>query len=286
MTSGVSIHVPIGGETMSSTETPRELKSTSYEIFILLLSILSLMNIVIFILPGMDPLVKGVISIMDIFITLIFMLDFLYRLFTADSKSDYVLKQSGWADLLSSLPFQATKVFRLFRVVKIVRLSRAYGPGTLVRELRENRAGSALFLTIFLVIVVLEFGGSLIVAVEADDPNANIRTAGDGVWWAFVTITTVGYGDQFPVTQDGRLVGMMTMMLGVGLFGVLTGFLTNAFILTRKETEEIAAIEGEAQSEINEFKRLLEDQERLTVSLKQKLSQIEATMSPEGGAQS
>lgn len=269
-----------------SIEAPRELKSTSYEIFILLLSILSLANIVIFILPGMDPLVKGVISIMDIFITLIFMLDFLYRLFTADSKSDYVLKQSGWADLLSSLPFQATKVFRLFRVVKIVRLSRAYGPGTLVRELRENRAGSALFLTIFLVIVVLEFGGSLIVAVEADDPNANIRTAGDGVWWAFVTITTVGYGDQFPVTSDGRLVGMMTMMLGVGLFGVLTGFLTNAFILTRKETEEIAAIEGEAQSEINEFKRLLEDQERLTVSLKQKLSQIEATMSPEGGAQS
>ena len=208
---------------MSNNQIPRELKSTSYEIFIFLLSVLSLLNIFIFILPGMDPLVKGVILIMDIFITLIFFLDFLFRLFTADSKSDYVLRQYGWADLLSSLPFQATKIFRVFRVIKIVRLSRAFGSGTIVRELRENRAGSALFLTIFLVIIVFEFGGSLIVAVEAADPQSNIKTAGDGVWWAFVTITTVGYGDQFPVTQNGRLVGMLTMMLGVGLFGVLTG---------------------------------------------------------------
>ena len=154
---------------MSNKEVPRELKSTSYEIFILLLSILSLLNIVIFITPGVDPLVKGVLQIMDIFITLIFMVNFVYRFFTAQSKSTYFLREYGWADLLSSLPFQATKVFRVFRVIKIVRISRAYGPGTIARELRDNRAGSALWLTIFLVIVVLEFGGSLIVAVEADD---------------------------------------------------------------------------------------------------------------------
>jgi voltage-gated potassium channel len=262
---------------MSNNELQGELKSTSYELFIFLLSILSLINIVIFILPSIDPLVKGVISIMDIFITLIFMLDFLYRLFTADSKSDYVFRQYGWADLLSSLPFQATKIFRVFRVIKVVRLSRAYGPGTLVREVRENRAGSALFLTIFLVIVVLEFGGSLIVAVEADVPGANIQTPGDGVWWAFVTITTVGYGDQFPVTQNGRMVGMLTMMLGVGLFGVLTGFLANAFIPEKKEAPEGKPTESEAQSDMAEFKRLLQEQERLTASLKNKLAQIEAS---------
>ena len=269
---------------MSNYETPRELKSTSYEIFILLLSILSLLNIVIFLLPSIDPLVKGVILIMDIFITLIFFLDFLYRLFTADSKSDYVLRQYGWADLLSSLPFQATKIFRVFRIFKIVRLSRAYSPGTIVRELKENRAGSALLLTIFLVIVVLEFGGSLIVAVEADDPSANITTAGDGVWWAFVTITTVGYGDQFPVTESGRLVGMLTMMLGVGVFGVLTGFLANAFIPPKEETRADGAITEEASSDIHEFKRLLEEQERITASLKTQLAQIEASARADGSS--
>ncbi len=267
---------------MSNNELPRELKSTSYELFILLLSILSLVNIFIFILPSVDPLVKGVISILDIFITAIFMLDFLYRLFTADSKSDYFLRQYGWADLLSSLPFQATKIFRVFRVIKIIRLSRAFGPGTLVRELRENRAASALFLTIFLVIVVLEFGGSLIVAVEADSPGANIQTPGDGVWWAFVTITTVGYGDQFPVTQSGRMVGMLTMMLGVGLFGVLTGFLANAFIPEKKHEPKVEQSSGDGGDQIGEIHRLIEEQERVTASLKSKIVQIEISIDAGG----
>jgi voltage-gated potassium channel len=264
-----------------SIEAPRELKSTSYEIFIFLLSILSLANIVMFIIPAVDPLVKGVISIMDIFITLIFMIDFLYRLLTAESKSDYFLRQYGWADLLSSIPFQATKIFRVFRVIKIVRLSRAFGPGTLVRELRENRAGSALFLTIFLVIVVLEFGGSLIVAVEADVPGANIQTPGDGVWWAFVTITTVGYGDRFPVTESGRLVGMLTMSLGVGLFGVLTGFLANAFIPEKRNEPKVESASQDGLDQIGEIQMLIEEQERLTASLKVKLAYIEAEMNPE-----
>jgi len=266
---------------MSNNELPRELKSTSYEIFILLLSILSLLNLVIFILPSIDPLVKDVILIMDIFITLIFIIDFLYRLFTADSKSDYVLRQYGWADLLSSLPFQATKIFRVFRIFKIVRLSRVYGRGTIVRELKENRAGSALLLTIFLVIVVLEFGGSLIVAVEANSPDANITTGGDGVWWAFVTITTVGYGDRFPVTPNGRMVGMLTMSLGVGLFGVLTGFLANAFIPEKNNEPKVKSGSRDSVDQIGEIRRLIEEQERLTASLKDKLAHIEVEMKPE-----
>ena len=263
---------------MTDNEVPTDLKSTSYEIFILLLSVLSLPNIVIFILPGVDPLVKGVILIMDIFITLIFMFDFLFRFFTADSKSAYVLRQYGWADLLSSLPFQATKVFRVFRIFKIVRLSRSFGPGTIIRELRQNRAGGALLLMILLVILVLEFGGSLIVAVEADDPQSNIKTAGDSVWWAFVTINTVGYGDQFPLTQNGRLVGMLTMMRGVALFGVLTGFLANAFIPEKADAHNGELTEAEAKSEMAEFKRLPKEQERLTASLRAQLTQIEASI--------
>ena len=263
---------------MSSNEMPRELKSTSYEIFILLLSLLSLVNIAIGVMPGVDPLVKGVVGIMDVFITIIFFTDFLYRLFTAQSKSDYFLRNWGWADLLASMPIQQFKIFRIFRVVKVIRLLRVFGPGRIFRELRENRAGSALFLTVFLVIIVLEFGGALIVAVEGDDPSANIKSAGDGVWWAFVTITTVGYGDRFPVTESGRLVGMLTMMLGVGLFGVLTGFLANAFVPEEDDAQE--ASEEEHPTDIGEFKQLLEEQERLTATLKATLARIEVSMPP------
>ncbi|MFV1858112.1 MAG: potassium channel family protein [Anaerolineales bacterium] len=266
---------------MSDRELPGDLKSMSYELFILLLSLLSLFNIFLILLPNIDPLVKGVVSLMDFFITLIFLVDFLYRLFTASSKREYFLRDWGWADLLASLPIQMLKIFRVFRVVKVVRLLRVFGPRRILHEVRENRAGSAMFLTIFLVIAVLEFGGSLIVAVEAGNPEANIKSAGDGVWWAFVTITTVGYGDRYPVTPTGRLFGMLTMMLGVGLFGVLTGFLANAFI-PPKEGEPKQVMAGEdSPIELRDFKRLLEEQERVTAELKFKLAQVERLMENE-----
>ncbi len=163
----------------------------------------------------------------------------------------------------------------------MVRRIRVFGIRQLLGELRVNRAGSALFLTIFLVLLVLEFGGGLIVSVEAGNPDANIKTPGDGVWWAFVTITTVGYGDRYPVTQDGRLVGMLTMMIGVGLFGVLTGFLANAFI-PEKDPGDPAGSAGQS-TDLTEVKNLLEEQERLIAKLKTKLARIETALPSEGG---
>src|SRR5207245_1017237 len=62
-----------------------------------------------------------------------------------------------------------------------------------------------------------------------------ITTASDAVWYVIVTITTVGYGDKYPVTNPGRIVGVLIMVVGVGLFGVLTGFLANAFVAPKEE---------------------------------------------------
>jgi voltage-gated potassium channel len=167
---------------MSINELARDLKNPSYELFMLLLSLLSLFNITILVLPNMDPLIKGVIKIMDIPITLAFMTDFVCRLFPAESKAEYLLRGWGWADLFTSMPVRQLKLFRIFRVVKAARLLRVYGLRAFVGFIQSNRAGSALFLTIFFVILVLEFGGAMIVHVEAGDPQANIKTAGDVVW--------------------------------------------------------------------------------------------------------
>jgi voltage-gated potassium channel len=153
-----------------------------------------------------------------------------------------------------------------------------YGWRNMVGEIRDNRAGSALYLTIFVVIIVLEFGGMGIVFAEAYDTDSNIKTAGDGVWWAFVTITTVGYGDRYPVTNLGRFMGFFVMVLGVGTFGVLTGFLANAF-LSPGDEDSLEQIEATDQNvEINEFRRLLHEQEKVNVVLLRKLERIEATV--------
>ena len=168
------------------------MKTARYELFILMVSILSIFNLIIFLIPGVDSIIKGVAAIMDGFITIIFLTDFLYRLFTAESKSDYFFRNWGWADLLASLPFQQFKVFRIFRIVKVMRLLREFGFRNMVSEIAHNRAGSALFITIFLVLLVLEFGGMAIVFIEYPAPDANISSPADAVWWVFVTITTVG----------------------------------------------------------------------------------------------
>jgi voltage-gated potassium channel len=263
----------------------RELENASYEIFILLMSLLSLFNIAIIMLPHFSPVSKQIVGIIDLFISIIFISDFLYRLFSAESKTHYFFRNWGWADLLASLPAQQLKIFRIFRIIRVIRLIHAFGMRNLIRELRKNRAGSALYLTVYAVIFVLEFGSAAIIYVESGDPTANIKTATDGIWWGFVTITTVGYGDIYPVTNTGRAVGMIVMTLGVGLFGVLTGFLANAFLPTRNgappSDQPMAELDGPDGTVVAEFRRLLEEQERTNASLKAQLTQIEILLKRE-----
>jgi voltage-gated potassium channel Kch len=211
-----------------------ELKNVSYECFILALSITSLVNIVLGYLVR-QPEVGLVLIIMDVILSFIFLGDFTYRLFTARTKRGYFIGQRGWLDLLSSLPLPQVKVFRLFRVVRVVRLLREVGPRRFFGAVLRDRASSALLVVIFLALLLLEFGSALILSIEIRAPDGNIKDASDALWYTYVTVTTVGYGDRFPVTNVGRLLGVLIMTVGVGLFGTLTGFLANAFVNPSKD---------------------------------------------------
>ena len=79
-----------------------------------------------------------------------------------------------------------------------------------------------------------------ILAVELRDPAGNIKTASDALWYSLVTMSTVGYGDQYPVTNLGRVIGAVIIIVGVGLFGTITGFLANAFLAPRKPKDAAA----------------------------------------------
>ena len=260
---------------MEHTKDMSELKNTGYELFILLVSILSIFNLVVFILPGIDPLIQEIIFIIDTVLTLIFIGDFLYRFFTAESKANYFLRNWGWADLLACIPAQQFKVFRFFRIFRVIRLLREFGLRNMLREVTDNRASSALYLTVFMVIFVLEFAGIAIALAEAGRPGANIQTASDAVWWGFVTITTVGYGDHYPTTNTGRVVGIIVMFLGVGLFGVLTGFLANAFLSPGTDEESAAMVPAYPNRQIDEFRRLLNEQAKANQALQSQMKAIQ-----------
>ena len=253
----------------------KELKSTGYELFILLLSLVSIFNLAIAFISGFvtfDENLLDVIVIIDAVLTIFFLFDFLYRILTTSAKSQYFFKRWGWADLLACVPL--LRIFRLFRVVRAGRLMRTFGVKNMLNEVINNRAGSALYITVFSVIVLAEFAAMLILQAEKPNPNANITTGGDAVWWVFVTITTVGYGDKYPTTGAGRTIGVVVMFCGIALLGVLTSFLASFFVAPpKKKEEELAPTDPRAK--VAEIKALLQAQDEASANLKAKLDEIE-----------
>lgn len=258
-----------------------ELKAIGYELFIAALSILSIFNMLVLFLVR-DESLEYVIYIMNAIMTPIFLGDFLYRFFTAESKSHYFLRGFGWADLFSSLPFPNAKILRLFRLWRVFRLFAQYGMRGLADQFIRKRAENALLTVVFLVLCVLQFGALAVLYVEYNAPDASITNASDALWWVFVTITTVGYGDRYPVTNAGRGVAVLVMIAGVGLFGTLSGFLANQFLAPpapRKQeasAEELASTDPKAR--IAELKRMLEAQEQSAADLRAKLEELDALL--------
>lgn len=260
---------------MAEQTKNKELKSTGYELFILLLSLLSIFNLAIaFVSDFVDfnQNTLDVILIIDTILTIFFLFDFCFRIFTTSSKSTYFFKRWGWADLLACAPM--LRIFRVFRIVRAVRLMRTFGVKNMINEVVNNRAGSALYITVFSVILLAEMAALLILQAEKINPDANISSGGDAVWWVFVTITTVGYGDKYPTTLWGRTIGVVVMFCGIALIGVLTSFLASFFVAAPKKKEEEFAPD-DPKAKVAEIKALLEAQEQSSTELKAKLDEME-----------
>lgn len=257
-------------------DRPTELKSVSYELFMLLVSLLSIVNAVIVVLGLVNGPAQDVVVLMEAALTPVFAFDFLYRLLTAPSRRRYVVRGYGWADLLAAIP--GLGIFRLFRIVRVTRLLRRVGRQRLAEEVLEGRAVATFLLTIWLVFVVVEVAGATVFVAESTSPAANITTAGDALWWGIVTITTVGYGDQYPTTGPGRIIGVFLLVAGIGLFSVLTAFIANAFLARRPRRALVLAAGDDRLGAVNEVRRLLAEQDDRAEAIRARLDEIERTL--------
>lgn len=252
-----------------------ELKNIPYEIFIGLLSVLSIVNIVLWWVFLDDPQIQTVLTSMTALFTIVFLVDFLYRLATAPSRAHYFWRDFGWADLVSSVPATQLNILRIFRLARVVRLFRRVGARQIGRAIVHDRANSALMLLLLAGVLVMQFGSLAVLYAEATSPRANITTASDALWYTLVTISTVGYGDQYPVTVAGRAVGTLIIVVGVGIFGTFTGYLANFFLSRRRPApdavapdvtaepagrdEQLRALLAQTEAAVAELRRLLDE---------------------------
>ena len=222
--------------------------TSTYELFMGILTLLSL-GVMAWLLFASNEQIQAILVATDTVFCLVFLLDFVRSLRLAPDKSAYLLGPrpgrslpEGVLDLLGSTPaVGAFRIFRVFRLLRIRRLLTGRTPSQLIHDFVAGRASSALYVVALVAILVILFGSTAIVYAEQRSPDANIVTGSDAVWWAFVTITTVGYGDRFPVTEIGRLIGALTMAVGIGVFGVFTSYLATVFMASPSAAEEPAS---------------------------------------------
>lgn len=238
-----------------STDRPvlRE-HGNAYNIFILVLTVFSLAVMVVLVLP-IDQATRDLLTFYDLAICVIFLADFLYNLAGAKPKRAYFVDRRGWLDLLGSMPslpgFPYTSILRLARLARLARIARLLSGKnrrTLIADVLQNRSQYATFITILAAGMVLVTASVLVLQFEsAAGDEANIRNGGDALWWSIVTITTVGYGDHFPVTLFGRLTAVSLMIVGLGIIGALASIL--ASLLVAPSPSEKAATEAAAAPE-------------------------------------
>ena len=209
---------------------PDLVRRVSYRIFIVAVTVIALALTGMYYLVPLPDDVREVLYILNYFDALILLFDVFVRFALAPRKMHYLLPW-GLLDFLGSLP--GIPLLRLLRLPSLViawRDLRRSTPRELLTAARSRLAESTLLSGIIVVLLVVGVGSMGMVWVESPVVGSNIKTGGDALWYAIVTIATVGYGDRYPVTMAGRLIGSAMILTGVGIFSVLTGYISTQFL--------------------------------------------------------
>ena len=178
------------------------------------------------------------LDMIDNFICIIFLIDFIHNFHTAQNKLAFM--RWGWIDLISSIPtFTYLRYGRLFKLIRLLRILRAFrSTKIIVRYIFKSKIKGTMVSVFLITILMIIFSSIAILNVE-NAPNSNIKTASDALWWTIETITTVGYGDKYPFTDLGRVIGTILMICGVGLFGTYTAYIASFFVNNKEKHDNL-----------------------------------------------
>ncbi len=209
---------------------------TTLNVLMLFLSIYVLIVLLIETFFPLPQEIRKVLELVDNLVCIIFLYDFGVRFFKAENKISFM--KWGWIDLISSIPsFDFLRFGRLLRLIRLFRILRAFRSVKHIASHVYKSKSTGAFTTVLVIAILTLIFSSITILEFETAPNSNIKSAEDALWWAFSTISTVGYGDKFPVTTGGRIIGVILMIVGGGLFATMSGFFASWFVGENKRIQ-------------------------------------------------
>ncbi|WP_241478965.1 ion transporter [Psychroserpens jangbogonensis] len=220
--------------------------SRYFSFFIQALILISIVTFSVETIPNLKPQTIALLNAIELFSVSVFTLEYLLRIYVADSKPKFIFSFFGIIDLLAILPFylsfgidlrslRALRFLRLFRILKLVRYNRAMNHFT--RAIKSAKEEILLF--IFITLILIYFAAVGIYYFENEAQPEHFTSIFDSLWWAIITLTTVGYGDVYPITVGGKVFTFFILMIGLGIVAIPTGIISSALTksIDNKETE-------------------------------------------------
>ncbi len=227
----------------------KDIVSKRFDQFIMALILLNVAAVIVETVDSIHDKYEIVFQYFEIFSVIVFSIEYLIRLWACTAiekykhpvfgRLRYMITAEAIIDLLAIIPFylpflinhadgrivRVLRLFRLFRIFKMGRYSLAFGLITTVIKKRREE----LVVTLTLLIIMLIFASTLMYYIEYEPDKPGFQSIPETMWWGVATLTTVGYGDVYPVTALGKVLGAVIAIMGVGLFALPAGIVAGGF---------------------------------------------------------
>lgn len=221
----------------------------TFDVALLWAIVLSILLVIVESMQGLPMLAKDIFKVLEYVFTFFFTIEWLCRLYCAQDRLKYVFSFFGIVDLLATLPlylgwfFSSARYLMVMRTFRLVRVFRVFKLFSFLEEgdnlLRSLRISFPKIMVFFLFVVVMVISlGTLMYMVEGTVPDTPYTDIPTSIYWAIVTMTTVGYGDIAPVTPMGRFLSALVMLMGYTIMAVPTGIVSAQFIHDHQNRSE------------------------------------------------
>jgi len=226
----------------SALQQPDSKPGRYFALFIQFLIIVSLITFSIETLPNLNQALREMLELFEIAIVFIFTLEYVLRIYTSKQKLSYIFSFYGLIDLIAILPFYIStgldlRSIRLFRLFRLVRIFKLFKYSRAIK--RFHRAivitKEELILFAFVTFILLYLSAVGIYYFEREAQPELFQSVFHSLWWAVTTLTTVGYGDMYPITAGGRVFTSFILFIGLGIVAIPTGLIASALSVVRQE---------------------------------------------------